>query len=147
MILLEPEESIGNEEVSHLVATVVENQRPPFPMLSKPRILMLVEGGAVEAGEPVGILGKMTRHPVKNDADAGLMQAVDQKTEFIGRSEPAAGRKEIHHLITPGTIEGMLHHRQKLDMGEAHLLHIGHQFHRQLQVAEGPVVIIGFASP
>ena len=112
MVLLQPEEGVRDQEIFYLIAPVVEDQSPPVPVLPESRILVLVEGRAVEARQTVGILGKMSRHPVKDHADSGLMERIDEMTEFVGGSKAAAGGKEIHHLIAPGTIEGMLHHGQ-----------------------------------
>ncbi len=56
--------------VAHLVAAVVEDQRAPVPVLALARVGMLVERGAVEAGQAVGVFGEMRRHPIDDDADA-----------------------------------------------------------------------------
>ena len=101
VILVEPEEGIGDQEIPHLVPPVIEDQCPPVAVLPEPRILMLVEGGAVEPGQAVCILGKMAGDPVEDHPDARLMKRVDEMTELVGRSEAAARREEIDHLIAP----------------------------------------------
>src|SRR3546814_10168984 len=80
---------------------------------------MLVEGGAVEPRQPVGVLGKMTGHPVEDDADPGTMECVDQRPELFRRAETAGRRIKAGRLVAPGAVERMLGHRQKLDMGRS----------------------------
>ena len=49
--LLEPVQGVGDEEVADLVAAVVEHERPPVGVLALARVGVLVERGAVEAGQ------------------------------------------------------------------------------------------------
>src|ERR1700749_4381584 len=47
--LAEPEERVRDEEVSNLVAAVVEDERTPVGVLAEPRVCVLVERRAVES--------------------------------------------------------------------------------------------------
>ena len=147
VILVEPEEGVGDQEIPHLVPPVIEDQCPPVAVLPEPWILVLVECGAVEAGQPVRILGKMAGHPVEDHPDARPMQRVDEVTELVGRSEATARREEIDHLIAPRSVEGMLHDGEQFDMGESHLRDIADQLLRQFQIAKRPVVFLGTTAP
>ena len=50
-----------------------------------------------------------------------LMKLIDEAHEIL-RCAVAAGRREVSGgLIAPRTVKRMLHHRQQLDMREAHL--------------------------
>ena len=71
VILLEPEQRVRQQEVPDLVAAVVEDERAPVLVLALPRIGVLVERGAVEARQTVLVLGKVSRHPVEDDAEPG----------------------------------------------------------------------------
>ena len=116
---LEPEERVGEQEVAHLVAAVVEDQRAPVGVLALARVLVLVERRAVEAAQAVVVLREVRRHPVEDHADAGLVQGVDEELEVV-RGAEAAGRREVaRHLVAPGGVEGVLGDRQQLDVGEA----------------------------
>src|SRR5258705_7574289 len=64
MVFVEPKQGISNEEVFHLIAAIIKDERAPVHVLAKTRVFMFVETGAVIARKTVGILGKMTRHPV-----------------------------------------------------------------------------------
>lgn len=55
------------------------------------RILVLVERSAVEAGETMGIGREMRRHPVEDDAYAGLVAGVDEMLEVIGTAVATGG--------------------------------------------------------
>ena len=68
--LLDPVQGAGQEEVAHLVAAEVEDERAPVGVLALAGVGVLVEGGAVEAGEGPVVLGEVGRHPVDDHADA-----------------------------------------------------------------------------
>ena len=53
-------------------------------MAALPRVGVLVEGGAVEFGKPVRVVGEMPRHPVEQHANAGLVQGIDQLANSAG---------------------------------------------------------------
>jgi len=48
---------------------------------------MLVERGAVEEGQAVGVLGEMRGDPVDEHANARLVAAIDEVPEIVGRAE------------------------------------------------------------
>ena len=127
MELVQPEQRVAEQERAHFVAAVVEDQRAPVLVLALPRIGMLVERGAVEARQAVLILRKVAGHPVEDHADAGLVKGVDEELEILGRAEAAGRREEADHLVAPRSGERMLHHRQQLDVREAHVVHVRHQ--------------------
>ena len=93
MQLLEPVEGVGNEEVAHLVATEVEHERAPVGVLALAGVGVLVERGAVEAGERPVVLREVGRHPVDDHADAPLVQVVDQVAEVVGVPKREVGAK------------------------------------------------------
>ena len=147
MILLEPEQRVRQQEVADLVAAVVEDQRAPVLVLALPRIRVLVERRAVEARQAVRVLRKVSGHPVEDHAEPGLVAGVDEELEVLGRAEAAGRREEAEHLIAPRSGERMLHHRQQLDVREAHLLDVGHEAVRQLAIGEEAVAFLGHARP
>ena len=54
---------------------------------------VLVEGRAVEADQPVHVLGEVARHPVEDHPDTGLVALVDESTEIVRAAEAAVGAK------------------------------------------------------
>ena len=109
--LLDPEQRARDEEVGDLVAAVVEDQRAPVLVLAEPRILVLVERGAVEAGEAVRVLREVAGHPVEDHADAVAVALVDEPAEVVGRAVPAGRREEAGDLVAPRAAERVLQHR------------------------------------
>ena len=76
-----------------------------------------------------------------------LMARVDEQLEILRRAEPAGRREEPEHLVAPRSGERMLHHRQQLDVREAHLLHVRHEPRGQLAVGEEPVALLPARAP
>ena len=120
VILVEPEQRAGEQEAAHLVAPEVEDVRFPLGMEALARVGVLVEMRAVEVGEPVRVVGEVRGHPVQDHADAVLVQVVDQVHEVLRRAVAAGGSEVAGHLVSPGAVEGMLHHRHEFHVREAH---------------------------
>ena len=69
VVLAQPEERVREQEVLHLGAAEVEDERPPVGMRAAPRVVVLVERGAVEARERPLVAREVRRHPVEDHAD------------------------------------------------------------------------------
>ncbi len=124
MILVEPEQGIADQKILHFVAAVIENESVPVRLLPLPRIRMLVEVRPVEIAEAGFILRKMRGNPIQDDADAVLMKIVDEIHEIRRRAEPAGRSKVADDLVSPRTIEGMLHDGQELDMRKTRVVDV-----------------------
>jgi hypothetical protein len=81
---------------------------------------VLVEVGAVEFAQAVGVRWEVGRDPVQQDAQAGLVAAVHEGHEVLGRPVAVGGGEHAQGLVAPGGVEGVLAHRQQLQVGEAH---------------------------
>ena len=143
--LLEPVERVGVEEVAHLVAAEVEDVGAPLLVPAALRVGVLVERGAVEAGQGPLVGGEVAGHPVEDDADAGLVQPVDEAAEAVGVAEPGVGGEVRGDVVAPRAAERVLHHRHQLDVGEAQVGQVGHQVVGQLVV--GPVAPVEVLLP
>src|SRR6201986_3466170 len=94
---------------------------------------------AVEFGKAEGVAREVRGRPVENDADAGLVAAVDELHEFSG-SAVAAGRRVVADgLGSPRAVEGMLHDRQQLDVRVTEFLHVGNELLGKFAIAEPTV--------
>ena len=125
--LLQPVERVGDQEVAHLAAPEVEDVGAPVGVLAAGGVRVLVERRAVEAGQRELVLGEVRRDPVDDDADAGLVQAVDEVPEAVGVAE-ARRRGEVRRdLVAPRAPERVLHDRHELDVGEAEVGQVGDQ--------------------
>ncbi len=76
-------------------------------------------------------------------ADAVLVQVVDQIHEILRRAVARRGREVAGGLVSPGTVKGMLHHGQELDVREAHLIDVFGEARRGLAVGEGAIMSSG----
>jgi hypothetical protein len=147
VIFLEPEERVRQQEVAHFVPAVVEDQRAPVAMFALTRIGVFVQRRAVELRQAVSVLREMPRDPVENHPEAGLMAGVDEQLEILGRTETAGRREKSEDLIAPRSGERVFHHRQQLDVSEAHLRHVGHKPVRQLAVRQEAVAVVRHTRP
>ena len=77
--LLEPVERVREQEVPHLVAAEVEDERAPVRVLAAARVGVLVERGPVEARERPVVAREVRRHPVEEDADPAPVERVDER--------------------------------------------------------------------
>ncbi len=146
-VALHPEQRVGHEEVRHLDAAVVVDQRAPVEVAALHRVGVLVKRGAVEPPEPVRIVGEMPGHPVEQYAEALAVAGVDQHREIFRRAEAACWREQPGRLVAPRAVERMLGHRHQLDMGEAHVGGIIGQLLRQFAIGEPARAFIRIAPP
>src|SRR5690606_9581554 len=109
----------------HLGAPEIVDQGVPVTVKAEPRVLVLVEGGAIEVDEAMGVRWKVRRHPVQDDADAGSVQPVDEPGEVVGGAETAGRGEKADRLVTPGAGKRVLRYRHQHDMGEVELGQIG----------------------
>src|SRR5690606_5200003 len=101
---------------------------------------MLVERRSIEVSEAVLVGWEMGRHPVQNDADAGLVCDVDKVLEPRRVAKARGWRVQTGRLIAPAGIERMLADGQQLDMGETQVLGVGHELLGELLVAHEAAV-------
>ena len=134
MVTLEPEERRGEQEASNLVPAVVEDQTSPVRLNGLARIGVLVDVAPIEEDEPVLVGWEMRRHPVEDDADPLAVQVVDQEHQVLRRSIAAARSEEAGALVSPRSVERVLHHRKELDVGEAEPAHVRGELRRDLTV-------------
>ena len=145
--LVEPIQGAGEQEVLHLVAPVVEDQGAPVAVLPLARVGVLVQGGAVEAGQGKGVAREVGRHPVEQDTDAVLVQVIDEVAEIVRAAEAAGGGEVARGLVAPGGVQGVFGDGQQLDVGEARQGQIVHQTSRKFPVAQEVAVRIALPGP
>ncbi len=134
--LAHPVERVRKQEVAHLVAAEVEDERAPVGVRATPRVVVLVERRAVEVRERELVPREVRRHPVEDHADPGAVHGVDERAQLVGRAHRGHGSVEAGHLVAPGARERVVHHRKQLDVGEAELVHVGDELLRELLPAE-----------
>ena len=90
---------------------------------------------------------EVRRHPIQNDGDVVLVQVVHQIHEILRRAVTRRGREIARRLISPGTVERMLHDGQQFDVRESQLIHIVGEARRDLAIGERTVVLFRDAHP
>jgi len=86
VVLAQPEQRVGDQEVAHLVAPEVEHQRAPVGVRPAPGVGVLVQRRAVEAGQGKVVAREVARHPVEDHAEAVLVQALNELAHLVGRA-------------------------------------------------------------
>ena len=147
VVLAQPVLGRREEEAPHLVPAVVEDEALPVGVEAQPWIGVLEEVCSVEIGQCELVGREVGRHPVEDHADAGAVELVDQPHESL-RIAVATGRGEVAgRLIAPRPVEGVLHERQELHVGEAAALHMVDKRLRHLVVARETSRLVGGPAP
>src|SRR5580700_9476839 len=111
------------------------------------RVGVLVEVRAVELREAEGVAREMRGSPVQENADAGVMAAIDKLHELSGSAVAAGGSEVANRLVAPGTVERVFHDGKQLDVGVAKILDVGNKLIAKLAIGEPAVVAFGYATP
>ena len=141
MVLAQPEQGVGDEEVADFVAPEVEHQRAPVGVRAPARVGVLIERGAVEAGQGELVAGEVRGHPIEDEPDSVLVHAVDERAEVVGRAVVGGGGVVTGDLVAPRAAERVGHDGQQFDVGEAHVGDVVTQLIGELGVAERAVVL------
>ena len=136
MVFVEPEQGIGDQKGTHLIAAVVEDKCAPVLLFAQLWIGMGVKVGAVKIVQSGAVFWKMRRDPVKNDADVVLVALINEIHEVFRRAEAAGRGVEPKQLIPPGAVKGKFRDRQEFNMGKTHLKDIRDQLVSQLPVSQ-----------
>ena len=147
VILIQPEQGVGSEEIADFVAAVIKNPGSPVGVFALARVGVLVEGGAVVVVEPVLVLRKVGRHPIDQHANAVLMAVIDKVLEVVRRTVAAGHRIVANGLVAPAAGERVLGDRHQLQVGIAQLVAILDQLLGQVAVVEPFAVPIVPAPP
>ncbi len=107
-------------------------------MLTQPPVFMLEQWRTVKTCQGVRVFRKVRRHPVKDDPDSGTVAVVHKIAKIVRRTKASGGGKVAGGLVSPGGIEGMLSHREQLDVGVPLLHHVFDQFMRERAVVLKP---------
>jgi len=139
VILFNPVESVGDEEIFHLVFAVIKYLGSPVRMFAFSGIRVLVERFSVKVGQPVGVPWKMGWNPVQDHANSFFVKIIDQIHKVLGHSIAGGGGIVTGHLVSPGSVEGMLRNAHQLHMGVPHGFNIICQFPGSFPVSEAVV--------
>src|ERR1700722_16292913 len=102
---------------------------------------------SIEKHQAMLIIGKVRRHPVENYPDAMLVKIIDQVHEIFGATVAAGGSEISRGLVSPGSVEGVLHNGKNLDVSEPQVLGVLSQAWRQFAIGERTVAFFGHSHP
>src|SRR5258708_10226347 len=102
---------------------------------------------SVKLGQTVGVLGKMSRHPIKDHTNVALVAPVHEITKMTCVAVTASGRVVTGNLVAPRTVERMLSHGHQFDMGKATVFDIGNQSIAKLSITEIPIIFFRHPRP
>ena len=80
MIFVEPEECIGNEEITDFFSAIIIDKCSPFGVASFSGVIMFIECCSVKSSKTMFILGEMGWDPVQDNTNIFLMTGYLQKT-------------------------------------------------------------------
>ena len=134
MELTDPIKNVGDQEAFYFAFAIVKDLGTPVGMFSTSWIGMFENTSAVKFRQTKCIGSKMSRYPVKDHADPCFMKLIDHVHKVLGSSVTGSGCIVSGHLISPGTIKGMLCNSHQLNMSKFHFLQIVHHTIRKLSV-------------
>src|SRR5688572_13532116 len=108
VILLEPEQRIGSQEIADLVPTEIENCSAPVLVKSETWVGMFVQVGSVKKAQAMLVGRKVGRHPVQDDTNPGAMARIHEGPEVVRRAMTACRGEIAGSLIAPGSVERVL---------------------------------------
>ena len=142
VVALAPEQRVGDEEVAHLGASEVEDQRAPVGMLAALGVGVLVQCRAVESAQGEVVGREVGRHPVDDHPDPRVVEHVDHRGEVVRRSEARRRRVVAGDLVAPRAVERVLGHRQQLNVGEPERPAVRDELLGSLPVAQPRAVVV-----
>ena len=91
--------------MQHFVLTVVEAETIPCRVLAATTVMEILIAGTIKFTETLQfVLHRMAMHEVHDDMHSTTVGIIDEGFEFIGRSETAAGSKEIRYMVSEGSV-------------------------------------------
>ena len=108
---------------------------------------MFVQRGAIEFSQTVSIFREVARHPIQQQANAGIVACIHELSEFIGRAVANCWRIKADRLVSPGSIEWKLGDRHQFNVGESHVAHVIDQLCCVLEIGQGSVAIFRHPLP
>ena len=148
MIKIIPVQSIRNQKVLYFRFSIIKNLCSPVRMFPEPRIRVFITRFPVELTQSVTVFRKMSRYPIQNHADAGLMQNIYHFHKSL-RTAMSGGRRIVsRHLISPGTVKRMLQNAHQFYMRVSHVVAVLCEVPSCLLVSDKSVSIrISFSLP
>src|SRR5882762_2407811 len=102
---------------------------------------------AIKLSQAVRIAREMCWCPIEKDSEASVVAAVDKVHEISGSAVAAGGGEVADGLVAPGTVEGMLHDGEQLDVGIAKFLYVGDELIAEFAISEPAAALFWDTAP
>ena len=142
MVGFQPEYRRRYQKADDLGTAEIEQAGVPLGHFAALGILALKERRAVKLSQREAVLGEVRRNPVHDDADAPLVQRVDQEHQVVGRAVARGRGKVARRLEAPARIIGMLGERHELHVREVHVAEVVGQLLSELTVGVEAAVLV-----
>ena len=116
IVFVEPELAVREQEMEHFVLAVVEAEAVPSGMLATCAVVEILVRRAVEIAESLQfVLHGMAVHEIHDDLHTPAVGIVDQRLQFVRRTEAAGSGEEIGHMVSERTVVRVLLDGHDLD--------------------------------
>ena len=147
VVLLQPVEGIGDQELPYLLPSVVKDTGIPLAVLPLHGVAVFIAAAAVQIDQAIAVLGEVGNIPVHEHTDAQLMAPVHQLPESVGIAVPEGGREIIGGAVTPGPIKAVFHQWGQFQIVVAHFVDIIRQGISQFRIGAEPSVLMAAPGP
>src|SRR6266487_6097681 len=76
MVLTQPEQGTGEQEIAHLGTAIIKDVGAPFFMFAFAWVPVFVEVGTIKIAQSKAVFGKVRGHQVEKDTDDLLMKVI-----------------------------------------------------------------------
>jgi hypothetical protein len=125
MILAQPEQRIGDQEVAYLTTPVIKDQGTPFFMFTFTSIGIFIEMSAIKVTQRMSIFRKVSWNPIQKDTNPLLMHIINEILEIFRWTKATGWSIVARDLISPRAIKRILGNRHQFDMCKPQVFDIG----------------------
>ena len=102
--------------MQHFVFAVVEAERVPSRMFATCAVMEILIRGTIEITKTLQLVLHSVRvNEIHDDLDASSVRIIDERFEFVRRTETAGSCEEIRYMVSERTVIGVLLDSHDLD--------------------------------
>ena len=126
-IALGPEQGAADQKIAHFAPAQVVDQGVPVAVHAFARVGVLIQRGAVKAGQRMFVRRKVCGHPVQQHLQAQRVRARHKAAQGGGLAITGRWGKQMGGLVAPGAVERVLVNGHEFQVGKAQVHHVGQQ--------------------
>src|SRR5438270_12422502 len=101
MVLTQPEQGTGDQEIADLRASIVKDVSTPLFMFALARISIFIQVCAIKITQGVAVFGEVRGYPVEQDTNALLVQIIHKVLKIFRGAVATGGRIVTCDLVAP----------------------------------------------